>query len=194
MSEERRQHEEMLKEVDDLFAKHGLTESIEAFLASKEVTEEIEKATRKFIDNMRKMEADAPTEKVKETASKLRAEIEASKETMAEEIIASFKVGFAGSIDLVIMVTEGLEEQEDLLAMIKEAIPVKGLEDIKGISSHMLYHNSKMFMREIYKNYVPAEMPAEVLNFVQMLFGHPLLPIKAIFPEWYANDDPTSKN
>lgn len=189
MSEEKRQYEEMLKEVDDLFTKYGFTESIEAFLASKEVKEEIEKATQKFIDNMRKEEEKAFNEQVKEAASKLQAKIEASKETMAEEIIASFKVGYAGYIDLGMMLTENSKEQENHLAMLREAIPVKGIEDIRGICSNMLYNNSQMFTREIYKDFVPAE----VLDFLQMLFGHPLLPITAIFPEWYANDS-TSEN
>lgn len=169
MSEEKRQHEEMLKEVDEFFAKYGLTESVEAFLASEQVKEEIDRATQRFIGNMRKMEEDAPSEKVKEAANELRTRIEAHKETMAEEIIASFKAEFKEAIELALMVTEGLKEQEYFFTMIKENIPAKGIEDIKGISARMLYHNSKMFMLEIYKDYVPDTIPEEILRFMQML-------------------------
>lgn len=193
MSEEKRQHEELLKEVDELFAKYGLTDSIDAFLKSEEVNEEISRATQKFIGNMRKMEEDAPSDKVKETANELRNKIEAHKEIMAEEIIASFKAELAGAIELALMVTEGLEEQENFFTIIKRTILVKGIEDIKGISARMLYHNSKMFMREIYKDYIPAEIPKEVLRFMQMLFGTPLLPMTDVFPEWY-EDDSASKS
>lgn len=193
MSEEKRQHEEMLKEVDEFFAKYGLTESVEAFLASEQVKEEIDRATQRFIGNMRKMEEDAPSEKVKEAANELRTRIEAHKETMAEEIIASFKAEFKEAIELALMVTEGLKEQEYFFTMIKENIPAKGIEDIKGISARMLYHNSKMFMLEIYKDYVPDTIPEEILRFMQMLFGTPLTSMNSIFPEWY-DDDSSNKS
>lgn len=191
MSKEKRQHEELLKGVDELFAKYGLTESINAFLASNEVKAEISRATQKFIGNMRRMEEEAPSDKVKETANELRSKIEAHMETMEEEIIASFKAELAGAIELSLMVTEGLEEQEYFFTAIKATIPVKGIEDIKGISARMLYHNSKMFMREIYKDYIPAEIPEEVLRFMKMLFGTPFLPMTDVFPEWYDDGSAT---
>ena len=47
----------------------------------------------------------------------------------------------------------------------------------------------ELFLKDIYLNYVPDDMPDEVANFIRSLFGGPIIPVTAVFPEFKDMDD-----
>lgn len=188
MSEEKRQLDNLLEEVDEFFQQHGLLTEVQAFLESEEVSTRISAAADELIANMKEMEENAPDDSVKSIANDIRSEFEENKECLAEDIFASFKVNFYHTLKLALELTDDSGMQEMFLSATKEALPKKGMADINEICTNMVEKNSNTFMRNIYREYVPAGIPADVCDFIHAFLGGPMIPIAAIFPEFAGND------
>ena len=171
MNEEQKKLQKLLEEKDKFFRQKGLYEEVNAFLESEQVKDRINLATEDLIVQMKKMEKSAPDANVKLAANRLRNEFEQNKECIAEDVIASFKVNFAESIEMVLHLTDDVKAQSLIIKMAKESIQVKGIEDINDICSAMVERNSHKFMMQIYRNFVPEGMPESVAAFIQMLCG-----------------------
>ena len=132
---------------------------------------------------MKKMEKSAPDANVKNAANMLRVEFEQNRECMIEDVIASFKVNFADSIEMVLHLTDDVKVQSMIIKKAKESIQVKGIEDIDDICTAIVEKNSNKFMMQIYRNFVPTGMPESVAAFIKMLCGGTMIPFMAFFPD-----------
>ena len=133
MNEEQKKLQKLLEEKDKFFRQKGLYEEVNAFLESEQVKDRINLATEDLIVQMKKMEKSAPDANVKLAANRLRNEFEQNKECIAEDVIASFKVNFADSIEMVLHLTDDVKAQSLIIKMAKESIQVKGIEDINDL-------------------------------------------------------------
>lgn len=194
MSDAKRQLDELLEEVDKLFEEKGLSQAVESFLTSEQVTAKVAQTTQRLINNMRKMEERAPDEKVKGIAKNIREGFEANTQTLADDVVASFKVSLAGSLELMLQFTGDIADEEVVLDMVRENISAKGMEDIEDICSNMVIKNSKSFMSAMYRGYTPPGMTEDVVGFIQALFGDVMIPITAIFPDLGKDDDTDNGN
>lgn len=171
MSDEKRQLDEMLKEVDKLFEEKGLRDAVESFLSSEKVIAKITETIERLINNMKKMEKSAPNEEVKNIGKEIRESFEANRKSLADDVIASFKVGFAGALELMLQFTSDIADEEVVLGMLRESIHAKGMKDIHDICTQMVIKNSKTFMNAMYRGYTPPGMPSDVADLSKCFLG-----------------------
>ena len=193
MTEERRKMNEILKEVDDFFQKCGVLDAIEAFLHSKDVTNRVEDATTKLISNIKQMENSAPNDEIKALANEVRTDLESDHVGFINDILSTFKVNFASTLHLIVEMTDDTM-WSFLIDSVKSAIPKKGMMDINDICATLIEMYSNEFMVNIYRDYVPDDMPDAVANFIRTFFGDVMIPLNINFSETVTGDDHESSS
>lgn len=182
MTEERRKMDEILKEVDNFFQECGVLEAVEAFIHSEEVTNRVEEASVQLITNLQKMEDDAPNDEIKSLAKEARADFESDHTSFIKDILSTFKVNFSSALHLISDMTDDTLRPL-LMDSVKTVIPRKGMMDINDICATLVEMYSNEFMLNIYRNYVPEDMPDAVVSFIRTFFGDIIIPIDNDFSE-----------
>lgn len=187
MSEERREMDNILKEVNDFFQQYGVLEAVEAFLHSEEVTERVKDAASQLVSNMRKMENNAPNDEFKRLANEARTSFESDHACFIEDVLNTFKVNFSSAMHLVVDMTADTEILNLFLDSIRKSISAKGMMDINDICATLVEMYSKEFMKTLYTDYVPDEMSEELADFIHSFLGCIMIPSTAVFPELMEN-------
>lgn len=189
MSEERREMDDILKEVNDFFQKYGVLEAVDAFISSEEVTNRVEEAATQLIANMQKMDNNAPNDEIRSLAKEARTDFESDHACFIEDILSTFKVNFSSAVHLVVDLTTDDELRKLFIDSVKTAIPKKGMMDINDICATLVEMYSNKFMETIYSNYAPDGMPNAVADFLRAFCGGTLFPATAFFPEFNEDEE-----
>lgn len=182
MTEERRKMIEILKEVDDFFQQCGVYEAVEAFIHSEEVTNRVEEASAQLITNLQKMEDDAPNDEIRGLALEARTDFESDHASFVEDILSTFKVSFSSALHLISDMTDDTLRPL-LIDSVKTVIPRKGMMDINDICATLVEMYSNEFMLNIYRDYVPDDMPDAIASFIRTFFGDIIIPVDGRFPD-----------
>lgn len=185
--------EKRVEEVRRYLDKFQLRTVCQGFWRRKKVKEKVAEIYDELTQKMSELVENAPNEAMRKKAYEQKS-IYLRKED-AQAFSKDFLYNFEKKIYDLLNAAEGLLDDESVkkLALIisqdLEAASDETLKKLATLGNAFSAYILEMFLKELYISYVPDDMPDDVANFIRSLFGGPIIPVTAVFPEFKDMDD-----
>ena len=185
--------EKRVEEVRRYLDKFQLRTVCQGFWRRKKVKEKVAEIYDEFTQKMSEFAENAPNEAMRKSAYEQRKIY--LKQENAEAFSKDFLYNFEKEIYDLLNAAEVLLDDESvnkIALIISQDLEVASDEMMNKLTNYgkkFVAYLLELFLKDLYSNYVPDDMPDEVANYIRSLFGGPIIPVTAVFPEFKDMDD-----
>ena len=185
--------EKRVEEVRRYLDKFNLRSVCQNFWKRTKVTEKVAGIYDEFVTKTSELVKNAPNEAMRKSAYQQRKIY--LKQENAEAFSKDFLYNFEKEIYDLLNAAEALldDESVNMLALIisqdLELASEGTLKKLTSMGNAFVAYLLELFLKDLYSNYIPDDMPNDVAKFIRMLTGGPIIPASAVFPEFKDMDD-----
>ncbi len=187
------QKEKRVEDVRRYLDKFNLRSVCQSFWKRKKVAEKVAEIYDEFVKKTSELVENAPNEAMRKSAYEQRKIY--LKQENAEAFSKDFLYNFEKEIYDLLNAAEVLLDDESvnkIALIISQDLEVASDEMMNKLTNYgkkFVAYLLELFLKDLYSNYVPDDMPNDVAKFIRMLTGGPIIPVSAVFPEFKDMDD-----